>query len=122
MSTVSLPVASMVEVAVTCAVAGLGTVLGAVYKPFASTVPQRFAPASQTRLQVKVCGATSGTAAAVNCWETPLTTFSGALLLAFGVTVTVIWMMVRSNDPDLVVFSTEVATTLMAAGLGATAG
>src|SRR3989442_1056885 len=50
--------------------------LGAVYRPFASRVPHRFAPASQARLQLKVCGAASGSAVAVNCSVnvTPTTT------------------------------------------------
>ena len=68
-------------------------------------------------LQVTVCGASSGTATAMNCCVWPAATFA-----VDGVTLTVTCVTLIVSDPVVVLSAAEVATIVTVFGFGAVAG
>lgn len=111
-------VGSATEVAVTVTCGGLGTAVGAVYKPLDEIVPQAL-PEQPLPLRVQVTLMLEvPLTVAVNCCVIPVTTCAVP-----GETLTTIaCRMVTTALADLVGSATEVAVTLTCAGLGTIAG
>jgi hypothetical protein len=109
---------SATEVAVTVTCAGLGTAVGAVYRPLDEmvphAVPEQPAPA---RLQV-MAELVDPVTVAVNCCVFPVT-----ICAVVGETCTITGgKIVTDTDADLVLFAIAVAVTVTCAGLGTAAG
>jgi hypothetical protein len=109
---------SATEVPLTVTCAGLGTAVGAVYKPLDEIVPQAL-PEQPLPLTLQVTLVLDvPLTVAVNCCVFPATTCA----LPGETLTTIACRMVTAAVADLLVSATEVTVTLTCAGLGTAAG